>query len=120
MAKPANHNTRTKKWLLDNYPTVTSMEVTEHWNAFSHKRNDLFGFIDLLVLLVDETWGIQVTSRSNHAKRRNKILDSERAFNWTKAGNRIFVISWVKKKNRWEAKKEEITNEDIRLSLFGT
>lgn len=117
--KQVNHTARTKKWLVDEIEAVTHVEGTEHYNAFSHRKHDLLGFIDLLVLLSGETWGIQVTSRTNHYARREKILESRNALLWCEAGNKVFIISWAKKNGRWQAKMEEVEYEAIATRQLG-
>ena len=104
--KPVAHNPRTKKLLLSE--GALAIGNAETWNPFSNTKRDLFGFIDLVALIPGGIFGIQVTSRANHAARRKKILANVDAENWLKAKGRILIISWVKKKNRWQAKQEEV------------
>jgi len=50
---------------------------------------------------------LQVTSHSNHATRREKILSSGEAYLCKLAGIRILVESWKKVGNRWQLRDEE-------------
>lgn len=91
-------------------------QVVEHWNPFAKIRIDLFGFIDILAIKPDEIIGIQTTSDSGRSARRKKIQDSELAKDWVKAGGKIVLTTWGKKKvkrggkaMRWQMYEEEIT-----------
>ena len=68
-------------------PTVRSLkllrkdgyyaEVTEHYNSFTHRRHDLFGFADIIALKDGERpMLIQTTVGGQFANRRAKILAS--------------------------------------------
>ncbi len=81
------------------------VERVEHWNSWAQCRQDLFGFADLLC--VDASpWNlgeqrgrfllIQTTSRDNFSARKKKILSSQRARIWLKAGGRIEIHGWRK------------------------
>lgn len=87
----------------------------ERWNPHARIRQDLFGFVDLVVL--DGGRGplaVQATSGSNHAARVAKIQDEcrEAALAWLECGGRIEVWSWRKNASgRWVLRAE-----DVRLS----
>ncbi len=86
------------------------VEITEHWNAFARKRNDLFGFIDLLAILDGRIYGIQTTSASNARARIKKILDSPKFDQVYAAGIKVVVHGWKKNKsNRWEVVEHIVT-----------
>lgn len=99
------------------------VDSSESQNPFSGKRKDLFGFIDLVALDPDRgTIGIQVTSGSNHAARRKKILTDcrEAALMWLRCNNLIEIWSWSKRKVkrggkavRWTPRVEQITLESF-------
>lgn len=75
------------------------VEVVERWNQWAGIRNDLFGFIDILVCSKDVTLGIQATSSSNHNARVTKILTHPYAAKWLACPWReIEVWSWGKRK----------------------
>ena len=52
---------------------------------------------------------VQVTSSSNHADRRNKIIASAEAKLCLLSGASILIQSWRKKENRWQAVDEWIS-----------
>lgn len=61
-------------------------DIVEHWNPYSRKRHDLFGFADLVLVRVSERrgtasspsiWFVQVTSAANHAAREAKVRGNE-------------------------------------------
>lgn len=75
--------------------------VVEKWNAHIRRRQDLFGFIDILALRDGETLAVQTTSGSNVAARVAKIADHENTAAVRKAGWRIEVHGWRKLKAGW-------------------
>jgi hypothetical protein len=96
--------------------------VVEKWNQFVGPhgiRQDLFGFVDVLVLDPGRGFvGVQCCARSGHAAHRCKILEecTEHATEWIKCGGKIEIWSWAKQKvrrggkaERWTPKVEEIT-----------
>lgn len=85
---------RTLKVLRENYQLV---QVVEHWNAFARRRQDLFGFIDI-VAVGNQTVGIQCTSASNMSARIKKIREEhgDRLQVLKQAGWRIEVWGWKK------------------------
>lgn len=93
-------------------------QVVEHWNAFSRRRVDLFGIIDIVACLGPNLIGIQCTSGTNHAARREKTCAEPRARDWLIAGGLLEIWSWAKrgergKVKRWECRKEEIGLKDL-------
>lgn len=98
------------------------VQVVESYNAFTKRRLDLFGFIDLLAVAESQLLGIQTTSGSNLSARRNKILGEcrEQARAWLSAGGRIILHGWRKlkvkrggKAVRYVLREIEITKEDL-------
>jgi hypothetical protein len=98
--------------------------VTEHWNPHARIRQDLFGFIDVVVIDGDVRAGgilaVQATTGSNASKRVQKILDTPDAETWLRAGLRIEVWSWRKLKvkrggiaYRWELDRRPVTLDDF-------
>lgn len=91
--------------------------ITERWNRFAFKKNDLFGFIDLVAVHPGArgVLGVQATSRPNVLARVYKIADLplielngkkvHPAKLWLQTGNRILVIGWGKKGPRGKAKR---------------
>jgi hypothetical protein len=96
-------------------------DKTEHHNMFSHQKNDLFGFIDLVAIHpVRGIVGVQATSGANHAARRTKILALPTAVAWIAAGGIIEVITFAKqgargKPKRWTTRIEVITADMFQL-----
>ncbi len=92
---------RTLKRLRESeeYPLV---EVVEHYNFFSKKRNDLYGILDILA--IDHkgvVTGLQVTSYSNMSSRVRKITES-RALPFLRTADWVILVEgWRKKDNRW-------------------
>jgi hypothetical protein len=94
--------------------------IVERWNPHSRVRQDLFGWMDIIALLGPNTLGLQVTSGTNHAARRAKILAEPRALAWLQAGNLVEIWSVRKagprgKRKLWQIRKEALTLEDFRL-----
>jgi len=52
---------------------------TEHWNHFAKRRQDLFGFIDVLAVSDDHLLAIQCSDDAHHAEHRKKILGNKAA-----------------------------------------
>lgn len=89
--------------------------VVERWNAYVKIRQDLFGFADLVAIHPDVsgTLYVQTTSGDNHSARVSKIVKCEAAKSCVMARNRVQVISWSKKKNRWTPRIQEILLGDF-------
>jgi hypothetical protein len=84
-------------------------QVVERWNAFSRRRIDLFGFIDIVCVGNGETVGVQATSGDNVSHRVEKIGRDDLAENVAavrKAGWRIVVQGWRKGANGRYALRE--------------
>ena len=75
------------------------VEVCERWCAFSRRRKDLFGIIDILAINKGDTIAIQVTSYSNIGARVKKITESPALPFLRDAGWTILVEGWKKEKN---------------------
>lgn len=81
----------------------------EQYNAFSQRKNDLFGFVDYVAVGHGELLMIQATSVSNMAARRKKIrLSPVFPMLLDVPGVRVLLIGWRKVNNRWVAKEEEM------------
>jgi hypothetical protein len=63
---------------------------------------------------------VQVTSASNHADRRNKIIASSEARLCLLAGARILIQSWKKVNNRYQAHDEWISLDQFVQGLPDT
>lgn len=86
-----------------------TVAIVEHWNGFTKRRHDLFGFVDILALREGETLAIQATSGSNVSARVNKIAEHENVAAVRKAGWRIAVWGWRKVGNRWQVREVDVS-----------
>jgi len=98
--------------------------VVEKWNPHARIRQDLFGFIDLIVLDGSGAIGVQATSGSNATDRIRKIVQEPRARIWIENGLRIEVWFWRKLKlkrgglkYKWELDRRPVTIEDIEAGV---
>lgn len=88
---------RTLKYLRDNgWPLV---QVVEVYNPFSRKRNDLFGFADVLAVHPDRGHlYVQVTSGSHVNNRLEKLRENfgNQIADIISAGGRVEIHGWRK------------------------
>lgn len=69
----------------------------EHWNPFAHKRQDLFGFADLVWLDMEHNQIVAVQVVNTHLQDHvDKINQSEAARAWRSCGGRIEIHDWKK------------------------
>lgn len=100
--------------------------VVERWNPHMRVRQDLFGFADLLAIKPGVILLVQVTSGSNTAARRTKILTEcrENAAKWLDAGGEIEIHGWRTlatyrqdgtraKRDKYHIKLDAITEADL-------
>ena len=85
-----------------------TVATVERWNAFTKKKHDLFGCIDLLAIGNGETVAVQVTSKSNLAARRHKIEEAEAYPEMLRSKWRVILHGWFKEGNRWQLKEVEL------------
>lgn len=96
---------RTIKMMRDQGYMVATVE---YYNAFTKRKHDLFGCIDLLAIGNGETIAIQVTSKSNMSARIKKIESSDALPEMLRSKWRILVHGWTKNRsNRYEVKEFE-------------
>lgn len=119
--KPVPYTSMAMKFLRDYGYQV---QVVERWCSFSRRRVDLFNVIDVVAVAHETTVGVQVTSGTNHSARKNKILESEKALNWCRAGNHLWIFSWAKKADKpgskrkvWTPRIEMIFDTDFDLDV---
>ena len=93
--------------------------ITEHWNSFVKRRQDLYGFIDVLAI-APSMLAIQTTSADHVSHRVEKILDLPAAREWIEAGHRIIVHGWAKRGPRGAVKKWECREVEILREHFDT
>lgn len=90
--------------------------VVERWNAQAHKRQDLFGFVDLLAIGHGETLAVQTTSLSNISKRANKILDDEHRpalLDLLASGWKVHVHGWHKEGRLWKVRIDSLNDRFV-------
>lgn len=97
---------RSLAYLRDHYPLV---EVVEKWNPYARVRKDLFGIIDIVAVDDRNIIGVQATSASNVSKRVAKITDSPALPILRKAGIRVLVHGWGKRKGRWRLREVDMS-----------
>lgn len=96
---------RSRKLYEDQGYTVATVE---YFNAFTKRKHDLFGCIDLLAIGNGETIAIQVTSKSNMSSRIHKIEDNPALVEMIRSNWRVVVHGWAKNKSgRFEVKEFE-------------
>lgn len=96
---------RTVKMMRDQGYMVATVE---YFNAYTKRKYDLFGCIDLLAIGNGETIAIQVTSKSNMSARIKKIEASDALPEMLRSKWRILVHGWWRNKsNRYEVKEFE-------------
>lgn len=96
---------RTIKMMRDQGYMVATVE---YFNAFTKRKHDLFGCIDILAIGNGETIAIQVTSKSNMSARIKKIEASDALPEMLRSKWRILVHGWTKNRsNRYEVKEFE-------------
>lgn len=96
---------RSLEYLRDRYPLV---QKVEQWNHYARRRQDLFGIIDI-VAVGDEIVGVQATSASHVSARIAKITDSLALPILRKAGIRVLVHGWGKRKGKWTLREVDIS-----------
>jgi hypothetical protein len=97
------------------------VDKVEKFNAYAGpfgRREDLFGFIDIIALRPGRIVGIQSTGPSGHADHKRKICACPYARDWIEAGGLIELWSWRKlaakpggKALRWQPRIETITED---------
>jgi hypothetical protein len=85
-----------------------TVATVEHYNAFTKRKHDLFGCIDLLAIGNGETVAVQVTSKSNLAARRHKVEEAEAYPEMLRSKWRVILHGWFKDGNRWQLKEVEL------------
>ena len=107
-------------------------ETVEKWKRFPDRKRrrchacgnipligvktDLFNFADILAIKNGVVL-VQVTSASNHAGRRNKILSSAEAKLCIMNDVLILIQSWRKVQNRWQAVDEWLEYDQFDVNL---
>jgi len=82
--------------------------TVEHYNAFTKRKHDLFGCIDLLAIGNGETVAVQVTSKPHLSERRHKVEEAEAYPEMLRSGWKVVLHGWYKEANRWQLKEVEL------------
>ena len=89
--------------------------VCEYWNHFSRKRVDMYGCWDIIAVRENEVLFVQTTT-SGVAARVRKIADSPHTPNIRKAGVRLEVHGWTKRKLKRGGKAERWVQRVVDVS----
>lgn len=97
-------------------------QVVERWIPGANLRKDLFGGIDIVAIggtdeigPMFDTVGVQSTSDSNVAARREKMLAIPELKLWLECGNQLVIHGWAKKGPR--GKPKVWTLREVKLTL---
>lgn len=110
---------RTMRWLKRQGYTPG---LVERRLPFAFTTADLFGVIDIVAMKAGEPLvGVQATSGSEHAAHLRKIVESEHAPTWLRAGGRLWLVSWAMRckggvrgaRKVWTPRVQEITLADF-------
>jgi hypothetical protein len=87
-----------------------TVAVVEHYNAFAHVRQDLFGCIDIVAIApnIPGVLGVQTTTASNLSARITKATTIPAIRIWLQAGNPFLFHGWKKVENRWKVRIVQI------------
>jgi len=91
----ASPTTRSNKLLRDRGYIIS---IAESYNAFTKRRKDLFGWIDICALNPEtgETLGIQTTTGSGVSARIHKAENLKSFWIWLMCGNHAEFHGWRK------------------------
>jgi hypothetical protein len=103
-----------------------TLQTVEHRNPHTNTTVDLFGFIDVLVVVPNTgILGIQATSTPNITSRIKKACDEDHIDalrDWLAAGGAFEVWGWDKREGKdargarrmlWTLRREQITLEHV-------
>jgi hypothetical protein len=83
--------------------------VVEKWNHIVKRRQDLFGFVDVIAVGEREVIAIQATSGTNVSSRVRKITEHENLPAVRRGGIRILVHGWTKRCGRWQLREVDVS-----------
>ncbi len=119
MSKKSNVQ-RTLNWIRTKYGSV-EIDFTERKIPHTHIKKDLFGIIDLVVLIQDLSlieeefylWGVQVCGGDDFAAHKRKMLASRNAYKWVYGkGKGLVLIGWRELKGGWSPRVHKFTRGD--------
>ena len=96
---------RSLEHLRQTYPLV---QVVEKWIPQAKRRVDLYGIADVLAV-GDDIVAVQTTSASHVSERIAKITESPALPILRKAGIRVVVHGWRKRKGRWVLREVDLS-----------
>jgi len=88
---------------------------TEHWNHFAKRRQDLYGFVDVLAVNADQLLAIQCSDDAHHAGHKAKILKNKAA-RLLAYHAEVEIWSWGLKLTR-ERRKDGLLNRQKEQTL---
>jgi hypothetical protein len=95
--------------------------IAERWNPWAHKRQDMFGFADLLAIKsgISGVTAVQATGEDIHS-HLEKMLPNPYLKVWLEASNQCFVWAWRKRGSRgerktWQLREIEMVLKDGRV-----
>jgi hypothetical protein len=93
-------------------------QVVERWCAYSRRRIDLFGIIDIVACGPDGVLGVQATSGANMSARQQKARETASLLAWLASGAAFEIHAWRK---LTRGKKRPVWEPNIsRASLVGS
>jgi len=92
-----------------------TVDTVERWIPGANVRRDLFGCFDLLAIRDTQTLAVQVTTGSNLAARRRKLLASALLPRVLAAGWCLELHGWAKRSGRWHCRREPIEPLERRV-----
>ncbi len=119
MSKKSNVQ-RTLEWFRSRHKHV-DIDFTERKIPYTHIKKDLFGVIDLLILVRSYEriaeyywlWAVQVCGGSDFAAHKRKILASRKAYKWVCGeGRGLVLMGWRKLKRGWSPRVHKFTRGD--------
>ncbi len=125
--KGISNTQRTLKYLKDRGMVCGMVERFLAFAGPHGKRQDLFGFIDIIALDMNNCriLAVQSCGGSQHAEHKKKVIeDCKEAFeNWIRCDGDIWLISWSKRKVkrggkaiRWIPRIEDL-NPYVEINL---
>ena len=87
-------------------------EIVEHWNAFAHIRQDLFGFADIAAVRQGELWLVKTTTDTGRSARRHKLAALEKARLCAGVpGAQVLLWTWGKHDGDWVVHEERMLED---------
>jgi len=92
--------------------------IVEKWNPHAKVRQDMYGWVDIVAVSaeVPGVLGVQTTTKHNMQARLHKALGNKALVAWIKAGGRLVIHGWQKKRGRWEVDCRPVTLMDLEMA----